>query len=126
MAKTKTVESPKPAAGTNPPTPGGQGQATVTPTTTSPTALAGAQPASSTPTRGPVPGRPAVGLADQLGDTVAGTVRVVHTVLPGRLPAYLGAGALLALGVIDPPIALAGGLVYEALRRWSPQQPQPS
>ena len=64
----------------------------------------------------------AVDLADQVGDVVAGTARVVQTVLPNRLPVFLGVGALLLLGVVDPPIALAGGLTYEALRRWTPRR----
>lgn len=49
--------------------------------------------------------------------SVAGMVR---DVLPTRrLPLVLGVGALLVVGVIDPPAALGAGLAYEALRRWS-------
>lgn len=59
-------------------------------------------------------------LADQLVGGVVGAAQVVHRVLPNRLPTYLAAGALLVVGVIDPPVALAGGLAYEALRRWTP------
>ncbi|MCD2197564.1 hypothetical protein LQ327_29760 [Actinomycetospora endophytica] len=60
------------------------------------------------------------GLVEQVGSAATETARLVHAVLPNRTPAYLGAGALLLTGVIDLPAAVAGGLVYEALRRWTP------
>lgn len=59
-------------------------------------------------------------LPDQLVDGLADAAGVVRRVLPNRLPAYLVGGALLVVGVIEPPVALAGGLAYEALRRWRP------
>lgn len=61
-------------------------------------------------------------LADEIAGTVAGSLRAVQVVLPNRLPTYLGVAALLVVGVVEPPVALAGGLVYEALRRWTPSR----
>lgn len=44
----------------------------------------------------------------------------MRQILPtGRTPVYLGAAALMLVGLVDPPAALGMGLAYEALRRWS-------
>ncbi|HEY2223191.1 hypothetical protein [Actinomycetospora sp.] len=104
MAKNKPVAAPRPSVGSE--------------------AVADARrdrpAASRTGADAEAPTAPS-GLADRVGDAVVGTVRVVHTMLPSRFPAYLGGAALLVVGVIDTPALLAGGLAYEALRRWNPQ-----
>ncbi len=49
---------------------------------------------------------------------------LVGEVLPARrLPLYLGAAALLAVGVVDPPAAIGAALGYEVLRRWTAAAP---
>ncbi|WP_433782800.1 hypothetical protein ACQPX6_23240 [Actinomycetospora sp. CA-101289] len=72
----------------------------------------------------PAPARPAAGpprsLADDAVSAVSDVGRVVRTVLPNRLPAYLGGAALLVLGVVDLPAVAGGALAYEAIRRWRP------
>ena len=85
-------------------------------------AEAAATPEADAPSPAQLPdrSRPGPGFADQLADGVARTAGLVHRVLPDRVPTYLGGGALLLVGLIEPPIALAGGLAYEALRRWTP------
>lgn len=60
------------------------------------------------------------GVVAQVADVATASVRATRRLLPGRVPAVLGAGALLVAGVIDFPALLAGGLAYEALRRWEP------
>lgn len=60
------------------------------------------------------------GVVAQAGEVAATSIRTTKRLLPGRAPAYLGAGALLVAGIIEPPALLAGGLAYEALRRWNP------
>lgn len=57
----------------------------------------------------------------QVGEVATASIQVTKRLLPGRAPAYLGAGALLVAGIIEPPALLAGGLAYEALRRWNPR-----
>ncbi|WP_328307856.1 hypothetical protein [Actinomycetospora sp. NBC_00405] len=74
-------------------------------------------PARSAPSSS---GRAAGDVVAQLGDVATASIRVTKRLLPGRTPAYLGAGALLVAGIIEPPALLAGGLAYEALRRWNP------
>jgi len=100
----------------------------VAPPTGSPERLTAATPQipRQTPpqTPKPAPSRPAAhpqrGLADTAVVTVSETARVVQTVLPSRLPAYLGGAALLVLGVVDFPAVAGGALAYEAIRRWAP------
>lgn len=58
--------------------------------------------------------------AGDLESAVTDAVRTVQSVLPNRLPVLLGLSALLVAGVLEAPVALAGGLAYEALRRWRP------
>lgn len=59
------------------------------------------------------------GFAGDVADALLLPVRVADRVLPDReLPVYLAAGALAAVGVLEWPVALAGGLGYAALRRW--------
>jgi hypothetical protein len=62
-------------------------------------------------------------IADGAVSAVSDVARVVRTVLPNRLPAYLGGAALLVLGVVDLPAAAGGALAYEAIRRWRPTPP---
>lgn len=57
---------------------------------------------------------------DRISSTVDGAARLTRAVLPSRLPVYLGVSALLVVGAVDAPAAVAGGLAYEALRRWAP------
>jgi hypothetical protein len=59
-------------------------------------------------------------LADSAVGAAGDVAHVVRSVLPNRVPAYLGGTALLVLGVVDLPAALGGALAYEALRRWGP------
>jgi hypothetical protein len=66
------------------------------------------------------PAEPARSLADDAVSAVSDVARVVRTVLPNRLPAYLGGAALLVLGVVDLPAVAGGALAYEAMRRWRP------
>ena len=66
------------------------------------------------------PGNVAGDVVAQLGEVATASIRVTKRLLPGRTPAYLGAGALLVAGIIEPLALLAGGLAYEALRRWNP------
>lgn len=62
--------------------------------------------------------RPAI--APLLAGGSVGVAQALRLVLPTRrVPLYLGVAALLVVGVVDAPVAVAGGLVYEALRRWS-------
>jgi hypothetical protein len=63
---------------------------------------------------------PPAGVVDTAASTASDVARFVHSVVPQRLPAYLGGAALLALGVVDPPLVLGGVLAYEAIRRWGP------
>lgn len=69
-----------------------------------------------------------------VGATAGMTLRVVS--LPattarrvldrkGGLPAYVGAGALAATGVVNWPSAVGASVGYAALRRWGRQLPQP-
>jgi hypothetical protein len=60
------------------------------------------------------------GVVDTVVDVASDTAGVVRRVLPHRAPVYLGGAALLALGVLDVPLAAGGALAYEALRRWHP------
>jgi hypothetical protein len=91
-----------------------------TPSAASPTPGAPRTPLSRPGGAGPAgtASRPDSGLVAQVAETAAASVRATRRLLCGRVPAYLGAGALLVAGVIDPPDLLAGGLAYEALRRW--------
>lgn len=66
------------------------------------------------------PGNVVGDVVAQVGEVATTSIRVTKRLLPGRVPAYLGAGALLVAGIIEPPALLAGGLAYEALRRWNP------
>jgi len=70
------------------------------------------------------PARPAAEPSSSVADTAVSAIteatRVVQTVVPPRLPAYLGGAALLVLGVVDLPAAVGGALAYEAIRRWRP------
>jgi hypothetical protein len=104
--------------------------ASVAPASATP---ASATPASATPAAGPparpkapaatAPARPTDpqrGLADDAVSAASDVARVVRTVLPSRLPAYLGGAALLVLGVVDLPAVAGGALAYEAIRRWRP------
>lgn len=100
---------------------------TVSPDAAPPSAASPTAPAPRTPLTRPAgagvtgpAGQGDTGLLAQVGETAATAVRATRRLLPGRVPAYLGAGALLVAGVIDPPALLAGGLAYEALRRWDP------
>ena len=68
----------------------------------------------------PGPGKAVDDVVAQVGDVAAASLRVTKRLLPGRAPAYLGAGALLVAGIVDLPALIAGGLAYEALRRWNP------
>ncbi|HWN28958.1 MAG TPA: hypothetical protein VNP37_18490 [Actinomycetospora sp.] len=94
-------------------------------------APASAAPASGAPGPRPrspaatTPSRPAAGpgLADGAVSAVSDVARVVRTVLPNRVPAYLGGAALLVLGVVDLPAVAGGALAYEAIRRWRPAPP---
>ncbi len=62
----------------------------------------------------------AEGLADSVAAVVLLPVAVARRVLPDReLPVYLGAGALAIAGVVDWPVAVAAGLGYAAVRRWT-------
>jgi hypothetical protein len=85
-----------------------------------------ASPAAAAPAAAPR-ARPAadpqLSLADGAVSAVSDVARVVRTVLPNRLPAYLGGAALLVLGVVDLPAAAGGALAYEAIRRWRPTPP---
>lgn len=65
-------------------------------------------------------GGPAHGVVAATSSVAAEVAGVVRGVLPARGSAYLAGAALLVFGVVDPPGALGGALVYEALRRWSP------
>lgn len=65
--------------------------------------------------------RPASTFAADVDDAGTAATCATGSVLPDRLPVYLGVAALLVLGVLDPPLALAGGLAYEALRRLNPR-----
>src|SRR5690242_21328099 len=88
----------------------------VVPTAGPPERLAGkgsARPATTD-------GHRAHDVADAAVSAASDVVQVIRGVLPNRAPAYLGGAALLVFGVVDPPAALGGALVYEALRRWSP------
>lgn len=67
----------------------------------------------------PGPGKAVDDVVTQVGDVAAASLRVTKRLLPGRAPAYLGAGALLVAGIVDLPALVAGGLAYEALRRWN-------
>jgi hypothetical protein len=88
-------------------------------------ALSEDTPAATTGVSGRVAGGGAGGsFADEVAATVTATVRAAQAVLPNRLPGVLGVAALLVAGAVDPPVALAGGLAYEALRRWGPR-PRP-
>ena len=60
------------------------------------------------------------GLVDTAVATASDVARLVNSVVPQRLPAYLGGAALLVLGLVDPPLVLGGVLAYEAIRRWGP------
>jgi hypothetical protein len=104
MAKNKNPE-PKP---TSVPAPRSSASERIAAPTALPVARATGGPDESGP-----------GLVEQVGRVTADTARMVHAVLPSRAPAYLGAGALVLAGLIDLPAALAGGLAYEALRRWA-------
>jgi len=77
---------------------------------------------SSSVGRAPAPSTTSVAgnVVAQAGEVAATSVRVTKRLLPGRVPAYLGAGALLVAGIVDLPALVAGGLAYEALRRWNP------
>lgn len=63
---------------------------------------------------------PQAGVVDSAVSTASDVARFVHSVVPQRLPAYLGGAALLVLGFVDPPVVLGGVLAYEAIRRWNP------
>lgn len=118
MATTKRARTPKPVTGITAPV--------LTDDTESMSSGRGAPAEGRRPDTSPAPARDMqrVGsggtLADQIGDAVTGTIRVTQAVLPNRLPVYLGVAALVVVGVLDPPVGLAGGLTYETLRRWSP------
>ena len=118
MAKDKNTAPPKPSVKPAAPEVATDRLSPSSAPSTAPEAVAG----PATVTRPATRETSAAGVADQLEGAVTGAARVVHTVLPNRIPAYLGAGALLLVGVIDPPVALAGGLTYEALRRWKPSR----
>lgn len=78
--------------------------------------------ATTPPTRNTSPARENTSgdLVAQVSEIATAPLRLTKRLLPGRTPAYLGAGALLVVGVIDLPALVAGGLAYEALRRWNP------
>jgi hypothetical protein len=78
------------------------------------------RPAATAPARPAVAAAPERSLADDAVSAVSDVARVVRTVLPSRLPAYLGGAALLVLGVVDLPAVAGGALAYEAVRRWRP------
>lgn len=88
--------------------------ATTTATTTTATPAATGPPAAARTEPGEH------GLVDSAVDTVSDVARFVNSVVPQRLPAYLGGAALLVLGLVDPPLVLGGVLAYEAIRRWGP------
>lgn len=71
---------------------------------------------------GPEGGGSSSTLPGEITAGVSGAVHAVQAGLPNRLPVYLGVAALLVVGVLEAPVALAGGLAYEALRRWEPQR----
>jgi hypothetical protein len=82
-----------------------------------PTHVATTDAATTGATSGATTGR---SLADTAVAVAGDAARVVQRVLPPRTPAYLGAAALLVLGVVDLPAVAGGALAYEALRRWPP------
>ena len=59
-------------------------------------------------------------LADGVGDVLLAPLRVAGRVLPtSRTSVVLGVAALTVVGALDWPVAVAAGLGYEALRRWT-------
>jgi hypothetical protein len=57
---------------------------------------------------------------DGVGDFLLAPLRVAGRVLPtSRTSVVLGVAALTVVGALDWPVAVAAGLGYEALRRWT-------
>ena len=114
--KNKNGDDPVATALTAPDAPieNGTGTTSSVPASGPPEALA--RPARARP---PAPEAP----RDMVGtavSTVHDVAQIVSSVVPPRLPAYLGGAALLVLGVVDLPVVVGGALAYEALRRWGP------
>jgi hypothetical protein len=85
-------------------------------TSSAPAATPTARTSATVDTRTPPP----AGVVDTAASTASDVARFVHSVVPQRLPAYLGGAALLVFGLVDPPVVLGGVLAYEAIRRWNP------
>jgi len=60
-------------------------------------------------------------ITEQFTGLVSGTAHVARTILPNRLPFYLGVGALIVIEVLEPPVLAAVALGYEAVKAWRPE-----
>jgi hypothetical protein len=59
-------------------------------------------------------------LVDGVGDVLLTPLRLAGRVLPtSRTSVVFGVAALTVVGALDWPVAVAAGLGYEALRRWT-------
>jgi hypothetical protein len=56
----------------------------------------------------------------EISEFAFNTLSTIRAVVPPRAAFYLGVGALIVIEVVEPPVAAAIGLGYEALRRWIP------
>ena len=122
MATTKKARPPKATISVEAPALGAHHERPPSSIDTPPLPGQFKEPAGST-----VAGRSATGDGSVVGgieNALTGTARSVGSLLPNRLPVILGFAALLAVGVLEPPVALAGGLAYEALRRWQLDGPR--
>jgi hypothetical protein len=69
--------------------------------------------------------RPAPPGVEWVGEVGAASLRSVQMVLPtARTPVILLGAGLLVAGVVELPVVVGAGLVYEALRRWQPRPPR--
>jgi hypothetical protein len=65
------------------------------------------------------------GLVEWAGEVGAASLRSVQMVLPtARTPVILLGAGLLVAGVVELPVVVGAGLVYEALRQWQPRAPR--
>jgi hypothetical protein len=61
------------------------------------------------------------GLVEWAGEVGVASLRSVQMVLPtARTPVVLLGAGLLIAGVVELPVVVGAGLVYEALRHWQP------
>jgi hypothetical protein len=65
------------------------------------------------------------GVVEWVGEVGAASLRSVQMVLPtARTPVILLGAGLLVAGVVELPVVVGAGLVYEALRQWQPRAPR--